>query len=212
ARDHPRGKLQLALPRNAELDVLVEIELALLAAERLGLSRRGVGEHEMPVGALEPFVDLPRRHAAGIQPAHHRADARAGDVVDRDAQFFERFQRADVSHARRPATAQDEADLWPRRAAPLVLRTQRETVNERRDGEDRSRNEPGSAADIHGKMRATFANGTPRAKPRDGADKFNPSPPPSGPGTTTPTLVPARNSMCRRRGRMRRNRTGRSAA
>ena len=80
--------------------------------------------------------EFPRRQAACIQPADDRADARAGDVVDRDVHFFERLEHADMRHAARAAAAQHEADLRPMRGAPLRLCMDPWAGKKQREGEN----------------------------------------------------------------------------
>ncbi len=82
-------------------------------------ARRRIGEQRRPVDRGDDFLHRRRRHAARVEAADDRAHRRRGDVVDRNAQFVQHLEHADVRDAARAAAGEHEADPWaPRAAAP----------------------------------------------------------------------------------------------
>jgi len=65
----------------------------------------------------DQLLHVGHRHAGRVQPAHQRTHASAGDAVNRDVQFLDRAQYADVGDAASASPAQDEAYPWARVAA-----------------------------------------------------------------------------------------------
>ncbi len=109
--DEAGGELGLALGGDADVEVLVEVKIALAGAQRQALAGRGIGEEVAPIGGLENFLDLRGRHAAGVQAPDDGTHARAGDAIDGDVELLERLEHAHVRDAAGAAAAQDEADL-----------------------------------------------------------------------------------------------------
>ena len=87
----------------------------LLAPQRQVLARRPVAEGVLPVGRASSASRLTRAETAGVQPAHHRAHAGAGDRIDRHVHVFEHLEDADVRDPARPAAGEHQPDARPRR-------------------------------------------------------------------------------------------------
>ena len=91
-------QLELAAIEARLLIDQIQIVVAL-AVIRLQLARRDVQERRFPLEALDQLLHLRDRHAGDVEAAHDRADAGAGDFVDRHAQLRQRLQDADVRAA-----------------------------------------------------------------------------------------------------------------
>ena len=115
---------------------LDEVELVvLLLAVRLVLAPLGVVQRIVPVRRREDLVHFLGRHAGGVERRDDRADARARDVVDGDAQLLEDLEDADVRAAAGSAAREGDADLRAVGAAP-------ERPGRGRAGRERPRGRP----------------------------------------------------------------------
>jgi hypothetical protein len=67
-------------------------------------------EQITPAKCLGAIAQLEDRHAADARRAEHGANARAGDEVRDDVQFFERLHDADVGESLHAPAAKDEGN------------------------------------------------------------------------------------------------------
>ena len=89
--------------------------IVLLAPEHEVAARRAIAQQVLPVEGVEDLGDLRAAQPGGVQPAHDRAHAGAGDCIDRNPHLLQRANDTDVRGATRPAAAQHEADARPLR-------------------------------------------------------------------------------------------------
>ncbi len=99
---------------HAERALGEDVAVVLLAAIGTIATWRAVTDHVLPVEFAEYAFDFVAAQSCGIEPAHDRAHARAGDCVDRDVHLLEHADHADVGRAAGTATAQHQPDTGPR--------------------------------------------------------------------------------------------------
>src|SRR6185503_20153192 len=74
--------------------------------------RRAVAKQILPVEFTKDLLDLGAAQPGAVQPANHRAHARAGDCVDRNLHLLQRAYHTDVRRPARTAAAQHQPDPW----------------------------------------------------------------------------------------------------
>ena len=124
-----------SVPFYAEGDALIYVEVALFL-------RKARSPGRTVSSKCQSASPTQRSISAGDMPGIKFAacsDARAGNAVDWDSEFFERFEYVDVSDARRSAAAQHEADLWAMRRAALRLCAQNRIRKRQRGRENHDR-------------------------------------------------------------------------
>ncbi len=94
----------------AELEVEQFGAVVELGAQGAVAAIGTVGEDVVPVERHQGRLDLGGGQADGVEPANHRAHARAGDEVDRDPQLLEDPEHPHVGEAAGAAAAEGEAD------------------------------------------------------------------------------------------------------
>ena len=115
-----------AVPADAEFRNDVRRLVVCLLPHRLVGARRLVGEELLGGDRTDHLFHLRHRQTGRVRRTDDRAHARAGDHVDRHAQFLENLQHTDMRGAARASAREHEADLRSRRlgAARLWRRRQ----------------------------------------------------------------------------------------
>src|SRR6202008_4613610 len=88
-----------------------QVVLILLLAPQIEvLAGRTVTEGILPVDRGHDLLDVARREAARVEPADPRAQAGAGDRIDRYVHLLEHFEDADMGGAARAAAGEHQTD------------------------------------------------------------------------------------------------------
>ncbi len=110
-----RGERAVA---HAELEAVGVGAAGELAAHRDLVAQPAAGDRLLPRNGADGFFDLACRAARGEGAPDQGTHARADDAVDRDVQFFERGEHADVGRALGAAAAEHQPDARPMHAVP----------------------------------------------------------------------------------------------
>ena len=89
----------------------INAPIVLLAPVDEIAPRRAVAKQILPVELAKDLLDLGAAQSGAVQPANHRAHARAGDCVDRHLHLLQRAYHTDVRRTARTAAAQHQPDL-----------------------------------------------------------------------------------------------------